>query len=148
MNAQCRRPPKQNGVAERQSLTLVETVLSMLIDSKLMHRFGPKHSTQPLCLRIQSQVDRMTPFEAWTNVKPTVKHLRVFGCDAFVHIPKDERYKLDSKSKKCILFGYGEETKGYRQEKRKYSRAVMLNSMRTKKHHMKMLIQTRPILWN
>ena len=46
-------------------------------------------------------------------MKPTVKHFRVFGCDAFVHIPRDERHKLDSKSKKCILLGYGEETKGY-----------------------------------
>ena len=47
-------------------------------------------------------VDGMTPHEAWTSVKPTVKHFRVFGCDAFVHIPRDERHKLDSK------MGYGE----------------------------------------
>lgn len=39
---------------------------------------------------------------------------RVFGCQAFVHIPKDERKKLDSKSKKCVFMGYGATTKGYR----------------------------------
>ena len=38
--------------------------------------------------------------------------IRVFGCQAFVHVPKDERKKLDSKSKKCILLGYGTTTKG------------------------------------
>ena len=32
----------------------------------------------------------------------------------YAHIPKDERRKLDPKSKKCILLGYGTETKGYR----------------------------------
>ena len=47
-------------------------------------------------------------------MKPTVKHLCVFGCDAFMHIPRDERHKLDSKCRKCILLGYGEQTKGYR----------------------------------
>ena len=45
---------------------------------------------------------------------PKVEHLRVFGCDAYAHVPKDERQKLDSKMRKCILLGYGQETKGYR----------------------------------
>ena len=41
-------------------------------------------------------VNEMTPYEAWTGGKPQVDHLRIFGCQAFVHIPKDERKKLDS----------------------------------------------------
>lgn len=41
------------------------------------------------------------------------KHLRVFGCRAFVHIPKDETSKLDMKSKQCIFLGYGHEDFGY-----------------------------------
>ena len=56
----------------------------------------------------------MTPYEAWVGVKPKVKHLRVFGCDAYAHIPKDERGKFDSKARKCILVGYSSESKGYR----------------------------------
>ena len=55
----------------------------------------------------------MTPFEAWTKEKPKIEHLRVFGCDAYAHIPKDERKKLESKSRKCIFVGYGESVKGY-----------------------------------
>ena len=31
-----------------------------------------------------------------------------------MHIPKDERKKLDPKSKRCIFLGYGATTKGYR----------------------------------
>ena len=38
----------------------------------------------------------------------------MFGCEAYAHITKDERRKLDPKSRKSILLGYGEETKGYR----------------------------------
>ncbi len=46
--------------------------------------------------------------------KPSVDHLRIFGCHSFVHIPKDERKKLDFKSKKCVFLGYGSTSKGYR----------------------------------
>ncbi|KAF2361028.1 hypothetical protein FHG87_008212 [Trinorchestia longiramus] len=37
--------------------------------------------------------------------KPNVQHLRSFGCMAYAHVPKDEREKLDSKSKTCVLVG-------------------------------------------
>mgnify|MGYP004715408667 CR=1 FL=1 len=42
------------------------------------------------------------------------KHLRVFGCWAFGYIPKDERSKLDVKSKQCIFLGYGHKNFDYR----------------------------------
>ena len=35
------------------------------------------------------------------------KQLRTFGCEAYAHVPKDLRAKLDLKSKKCIFVGYG-----------------------------------------
>ena len=41
-------------------------------------------------------------------------HLRVFGCTPFIHVSKDERGKLDSKTRKCILLGYGSVQKVYR----------------------------------
>ena len=110
------KTPEQNGVAERMNRTLVETVRSMLMDAKLPHKLWGEalHS----CLSQKSEPNknrrRKTPFEAWTGKKPTVCHLRVFGCDAYAHIPKDQRGKLDPKAKKCIFVGYGEVTKGYR----------------------------------
>ena len=56
----------------------------------------------------------MTPYEALTGGKPDVKHLRVFGCICYAHIPKDERKKLDSKAREAIMLGYVTEVKGYR----------------------------------
>ena len=38
----------------------------------------------------------------------------MFGCRAYVHIPKDDRSKLDDKAKECIFLGYGHEKFGYR----------------------------------
>jgi len=40
--------------------------------------------------------------------KPSYNHLHIFGCEAFAHVPKELRKKLDPKSQKCIFMGYGE----------------------------------------
>ena len=39
--------------------------------------------------------------------------LKVLGCKACVHVPKDERSKLDVKTKQCIFIGYGQDEFGY-----------------------------------
>ena len=82
----------------------------------------------------------MTPHEAWAKEKPQVGHLRVFGCDAYAHIPKDERQKLDPKMRKCIFLGYGQQTKGYRlydpdRGKIFYSRDVKFNESEKEKEN-------------
>ena len=56
----------------------------------------------------------ITPEEAWSSVKPDVSHFRVFGSEAWAHIPNDKRKALEPKSEKCISVGYSEEVKGYR----------------------------------
>lgn len=40
--------------------------------------------------------------------------LKVFGCTAYVHIPKHERSKLSPCATKCVFVGYGVNQKGYR----------------------------------
>lgn len=42
----------------------------------------------------------MTPYEVWTGKKPFLSHLRVFGCEAYVHVPKEKQTKLDPKDEK------------------------------------------------
>ena len=111
------KTPEQNGVAERMNRTLVESVRSVLSGANLPHKFWAKAVATVVYLRNRSPtktIDGMTPFEAWKKKRPSISHLRVFVCKANAHVPKDERGKLDSKARKCILVGYGEETKGYR----------------------------------
>ena len=50
----------------------------------------------------------------WIGKFVSFEHLRVFGCRAFVHVPRDERSKLDNKTKQCIFLGYSNEEFGYR----------------------------------
>jgi hypothetical protein len=59
-------------------------------------------------------LDDMTPHEVWTGNKPSMTHFSFFGCDAYVHIPKENRIKLDKIVEKCIFFGYKDGLKGYK----------------------------------
>ena len=43
----------------------------------------------------------------WSGKAPSYKHLRVFGCEAYSHVPKEFRNKLEPKNRKCIFLGYG-----------------------------------------
>ena len=126
---------EQNGVAERLNRTLVEAIRAMLLDTNLPHKFWAEAISTAAYLRNRSPtsaVEGTTPHEAWYGQKPRMEHLRVFGSTAYVHIPKDKRGKLDSKSRKCILFGYGSVRKGYQvfdpfTQKVSYSRNVKFN---------------------
>ena len=60
-----------------------------------------------------SALEDKTPHEVWTGKKPSLSHLRVFGCDAYVHVLKDKRVNLDGKYKICISIGYKDGLKGY-----------------------------------
>ena len=35
-----------------------------------------------------SVLEDKTPHEVWTGKKPSLSHIRVFVCDAYVHVPK------------------------------------------------------------
>ena len=54
-----------------------------------------------------------TPHEAFTGNKPSVAHLRIFGCKAHVHVPDAKRRKLDAKSIECVFLGFAENRKAY-----------------------------------
>lgn len=59
-------------------------------------------------------VTNITPEEAWTGKKLTISHLRTFGCTAYMHIPDQQRTKLDKHSLKCIFVGYAIHSKAYK----------------------------------
>ena len=59
-------------------------------------------------------LDDTTPHDVWSRKKPSLQHLRVFGCDVYVHVPKENRSKMDNKDEKCIFIGYKDGVKGYK----------------------------------
>jgi hypothetical protein len=54
------------------------------------------------------------PQRVWSGKEVSYKQLKVFGCKVFVHIPRDERSKLDSKTKQCIYLSSPSDEFGYR----------------------------------
>jgi hypothetical protein len=61
-----------------------------------------------------SALDEKTLQEVWIGKKPSLTHLKVFGCDSYVHVPKENKSKLDKKVEKCIFIGYKDGLKGYK----------------------------------
>ena len=52
-----------------------------------------------------------TPYQVWTGKKPLFANLKVFGCHAYVHVPKPKRSKLDARSVHCRFIGYSDHEK-------------------------------------
>lgn len=106
--------PQQNGKAERLNRTLMEKTRSMLNETDLPDGLWGEAMMTANYLRNRSpSANRVkTPMELMFGVKPDIANLRVFGCEAFVHIPKQKRTKLDETSEKGIFVGYA--PNGYR----------------------------------
>lgn len=124
--------PEQNGVAERMNRTLEESGRSMLCHAGLPKRFWAESVATAAYLRNRSPtvaVPGKTPYERWFGKKPPMGHIRVFGCDAYAHIPKAKRRKWDPKSKPGVFVGYGINVKGYRVFDPKIDDVVVIRSV-------------------
>jgi hypothetical protein len=74
----------------------------------------------------------VTLVEKWSGRKPSLGHLRTFGCIEWDHILDDRREKLDANSHACIIMGYFEELKAhilfeYAKQEIVYGRYVVFN---------------------
>ena len=66
----------------------------------------------------------------WSRKLPSYKHLKVFGSEAYNHVLKEFRNKLEPKSKKCIFLGYGESGEmGYRLWDPEYRKVIRSNDV-------------------
>lgn len=61
-----------------------------------------------------TQAPNSTPYCLWFGKKPSLGHVRTFGCEAYVFVPNQKRTKLEPKSKKLILVGYENNSENYR----------------------------------
>jgi len=111
------KTPQLNGLAERMNRTLIERTRCLLSHSKLPKAFWGEalvtaayvlnHSP---CVPLQYEA----PEKIWSGRDISYDQLRVFGCKAYVHVPKDERSKLDVKTRECVFIGYGQDMLGYK----------------------------------
>ena len=100
-------------MAERKNRTLVEAARAML-EEKSMPKFYWAEAVQTV-VYIQNRIgDKVSSHELYFGLKPNLRHLRIFGSIAYVHVPDEKRKKLDPKLEKCILVSYSHEQKGYK----------------------------------
>ena len=106
----CPYTPQQNGVAERLNRTLLGTVRTMLREAQVRKEWWVYAVITANYLRNRSPATgQNTPYQLWTGERPSLAHLRVWGCTAWVLIPTSQRTnKLDPVSKKGKLVGYGD----------------------------------------
>lgn len=109
--------PQQNGLAERMNRTLLERARCMLLNAKLQKHYWAEAVSTAAYITNRCPTRALaflTPEEMWSGKKPDITHMKIFGCEAMVHVPKEKAKKWDSKANKMIFIGYSEQTKGYR----------------------------------
>lgn len=86
--------PQENGHAERSIRTLSEIVQAMLSDSGLNRKYwGHALIHAAYISNITSSDGSLTPWEKLKGEKPDVSNLHIWGCTAWVHVPKALRIK-------------------------------------------------------
>ena len=108
--------PEQNGVAKRRNRTLMEMVRSMISRINLPGFLWVEALKTALYIlnRVPTKAVPLTPFKLWTGRKPSLNHLKVWGCPAEVKLYNPTLSKLDSRTTRCYFVSYPEHSKGYR----------------------------------
>ncbi|UYV61655.1 hypothetical protein LAZ67_1005777 [Cordylochernes scorpioides] len=108
---------EQIGRIERDNCTIVEAARSMLNSRNLPGFFWAEAcntATHILNRSATKQTPGTTPYELFFGTKPNVANYKIFGCNAYMHIPKENRKKWDNKSIKLMFLGYENTSKNFR----------------------------------
>ncbi len=98
----------QNGLAERPNRTLATIMRCLLRNAGL----GPEYWSWALVHaayiknRLPHRTTNQTPYLAWSGNKPSLKHLRIFGCPVIVRLPGPRPAKLEHHTAHGIFLGY------------------------------------------
>ena len=107
--------PYHNGVAEMRNRTLLDMVRSMLSSSKLPKFLLSKalNMVAYILNRVPTKAVSKTPFEFFKGWKPSLRHMRIWGCSSEVRIYNPQHKKLDRRTISVYFVGYAEKSKGY-----------------------------------
>jgi len=105
-----RYTPEQNGVAERMNRTILERARCMILGCNLGKAFWSEAVLAAVYLINRSPTSALNgdaPARKWFNEPIKLLKLKVFGCIAYLHMPKELiTGKFESRSKKCYFIGY------------------------------------------
>jgi transposase InsO family protein len=110
--------PQHNGIAERKNRTILDMARSLLAHAKLDPRKFAREAILA-AVYIHNRVNivaklKKTQFELFTGHRPNLSNMRVFGCDAYVHIADENKRKgkLTPRAEKGIFVGYDLQREG------------------------------------
>jgi hypothetical protein len=120
--------PQHNAICERMNRSLLLMVLSSLHHASMDPRLFWREALETAAytrnrthvhniVRTHTNADgketqgtaklSLTSHELFTGERPNLAHMRVFGCDAIIHLPKGEREnKLALHGEKAVFLGY------------------------------------------
>ncbi|MDN6612538.1 MAG: DDE-type integrase/transposase/recombinase, partial [Staphylococcus equorum] len=100
--------PQQNGRIERLNRTLIEKMVGAILQARLppnIWEFAIKHSSWIINNVTHSATGKI-PQALWDNTTPNVSDLKIFGCRAYVHQPR--QHKGGASSITGIFIGMGQ----------------------------------------
>ena len=112
----------QNGIAERGIRTTENQIRAMLQDACLPLEFWPEAADADLYVRNRVATgpvingEPTSPMQAFTGIKPSIEHLRVWGCKCYSPVdtrslPEGSRTdKLVNRGRPGVFMGYDENT--------------------------------------
>jgi hypothetical protein len=105
------------GKVERANRTIINTVRTMLIDTKLPQALWPELAKIAVYLRNRSLTKTLpqTPYEAFWKRKPDLSYLRIISFMIYAYNTQptakaERRRKFDPRARKGRLIGYGKGT--------------------------------------
>lgn len=109
--------PAQNGLVERSHQTLQSMCRAMLRSASAPQHLWAECIVAAAYVRNRlshSGIQNQIPIERWLGHSVSSKHLRTWGCMAFVHEYVREHTKLGDRSLQGVFVGYEPGNKGYR----------------------------------
>jgi len=101
--------PIQNPVSEWANQTINEKARALLKHAYMPSEFWAEAVSTAVFLQniTPTSDDKITPYEKWHGQTFDNKRLRVFGCQAWVHLPKEKRdRKFSDTATPGVMLGY------------------------------------------
>ncbi|CAI7821607.1 unnamed protein product [Closterium sp. NIES-53] len=114
----CPYTPQQNGMAEREMRTVVESVRTMLLHMGVQHHWWHLALRQAVwvrnCLERSTLPSGTTPYQLLTGQRPDLSLARIWGCMTQFLVPEQQRGgKLKPKARWGLHLGVSVASKGW-----------------------------------
>ena len=112
--------PHQNAVAERMNRTLLESARAMMVQACAPKNFWAEAVMYAAYLRNRTphkKLDMEPPFKRFFSLGEQgdrYRHVRIWGCRAWLHIGKRNAGKIAARAIECVFIGVDSLKKGYR----------------------------------